>query len=408
MLNKYFTKKLSYNSYRDNVVYLSNRITGDWIKIPRECYEVLEYTYNSDLTVGQGVSLFSNDEDTKYYKKVLKLVDSICLLQDDKNLEMKFDCIKKVTLSLTNKCNLNCDFCAQDSCNKNNDEASLVEIKNYIDNILKFKPLRITLTGGEPMIRKDFLEILNYLSNNFDGKIELMTNAMFICEENVSEIIKNVYSIDISLDGYDEESCSKVRGTGVFNRIMKSINLLKENNFYNISASMVFGYNNENEIEPFKEFCTNNKIIPVTRAFMRLGRGKHNEKYLNNDIDMFYCSSKLDDDNSNIKAISCNAGSTQLYVNHDGNMYPCPNLQKEEFLMGNIKNLNYQHIKSILERKEPIFQRIENLQTVNLSKCKNCYYKIFCGYCLCNVDNMLESEEIFNYNCEKMKKRIFN
>lgn len=408
MLNKYFTKKLSYNSYRNNVVYLSNRITGDWIKIPRECYEVLEYTYNSNLTVGQGVSLFLSDEDGEYYKKVLKLVDSICLLQDDKNLEMKFDCIKKVTLSLTNKCNLNCDFCAQDSCNKTNDEASLVEIKNYIDNILKLKPLRITLTGGEPMIRKDFLEILNYLSNNFDGKIELMTNAMFICEENVSEIIKNVYSIDISLDGYDEESCSKVRGPGVFNRIMKSINLLKENNFYNISASMVFGYNNENEIEPFKEFCKNNKIIPVTRAFMRLGRGKYNEKYLNNDLDMFYCSSKLDDDNSNIKAISCNAGSTQLYVNHDGNMYPCPNLQKEEFLMGNIKNLNCQHIKSILERKEPIFQKIENLQTVNLSKCKNCYYKIFCGYCLCNVDNMLESEEIFNYNCEKMKTRIFN
>lgn len=408
MLNKYFSKKLSYNSYRDKIVYLSNRITGDWIMIPKECYEVLEYTYKSNLTVGEGVDLFSNDEDIEYYKKVIKLVDSLCLLHDNKNVELKVGCIKQVTLSLTNRCNLNCDFCAQDSSNRNNDEASLSEIKNYIDNILKFKPLRIVLTGGEPMIRKDFFEILNYLSNNFEGKIQLMTNATFICEENISEIIKNVYSIDISLDGYDEESCSKTRGSGVFNRIMNSINLLKENNFYNISGSMVFGYNNENEIEPFKEFCTNNKIIPVPRGFMRLGRGKYNEKYLNNDIDMFYYSSKLDDDNSEIKAINCNAGSSQLYVNHDGNMYPCTNLQKEEFLMGNINDLNCQLVKSILERKEPVFKRIENLQTVNVSKCKDCYYKIFCGYCLCNVDNMLQSEETFNYNCEKMKTLSLN
>jgi radical SAM protein with 4Fe4S-binding SPASM domain len=408
MLNKYFTKKMSYNSYKDNVVYLSNRLTGDYITIPKECYEVLEYTYTSNLTVGKGIDFFERNEDVEYYKDVLRLVDNICLLQKNGNLELNPAYISKITLSITNKCNLNCDYCCQDSCIRNNDEAPLDEIKKYIDNILKLKPMRVVLTGGEPMIRKDFFEILNYLHQNFDGKIQLMTNATFICKENVDNIIDKVYSIDISLDGYNEESCSKIRGPGVFSKIMNNINLLKEKNFHNLSASMVFGYSNENDIEPFKEFCNKNNIIPVVRGFMRLGRGKQNDKYLNHEMEMFYYSTKFNSDDDEVNAIACNPGSSQLYVHHNGNIYPCPNLQKECFFMGHINDLSSKQINNILQRRLPVFDIIESLKTVNLDKCKDCTYKLFCGYCVSNVMNMLESDEIFSYNCEKLKTLIFN
>jgi radical SAM protein with 4Fe4S-binding SPASM domain len=123
---------------------------------------------------------------------------------------------------------------------------------------------------------------------------------------------------------------------------------------------------------------------------------------------MFYYSTKFNSDDDEVNAIACNPGSSQLYVHHNGNIYPCPNLQKECFFMGHINDLSSKQINNILQRRLPVFDIIESLKTVNLDKCKDCTYKLFCGYCVSNVMNMLESDEIFSYNCEKLKTLIFN
>ena len=51
------------------------------------------------------------------------------------------------------------------------------------------------------MIRKDFMEIIQYLRSLYRGMIDLSTNAILINSENVKEIIRNVDRIDISIDG---------------------------------------------------------------------------------------------------------------------------------------------------------------------------------------------------------------
>lgn len=54
-------------------------------------------------------------------------------------------------------------------------------------------------------------------------------------------ISDNFYAVEISLDGYDEETCSEIRGKDVFNKVMKAIGYLKDNGCDKISISMVMG-----------------------------------------------------------------------------------------------------------------------------------------------------------------------
>lgn len=50
-----------------------------------------------------------------------------------------------------------------------------------------------------------------------------MTNGTLIIPKNVEEIVSQIDSLDISLDGADEESCAVIRGKGVFEKVVSSI-----------------------------------------------------------------------------------------------------------------------------------------------------------------------------------------
>ena len=107
-----------------------------------------------------------------------------------------------------------------------------------------------------------------------------MTNALLLNENNVEEIVKNVDSVDISLDGYDEESYSKIRGKNVFNRVLDNIALLHEHGMYQISLSMVALGNDREDDRKFNELCKKLNVEPMIRRLSYTGRAKENEEYL--------------------------------------------------------------------------------------------------------------------------------
>jgi len=71
-------------------------------------------------------------------------------------------------------------------------------------------PKGIVFTGGEPIMRKDLIELLHYARTNFKGQIILSTNTLLITEKNINSILENITGISISLDGYDQNSCEIV------------------------------------------------------------------------------------------------------------------------------------------------------------------------------------------------------
>lgn len=253
MRDRYFTKCICDIIINNKQVILANKINGRWIKIPIECYQVIEYSIDNDLPLDSLYDVFDLDEDKKYFKKVIDKLQELDLVSDSIGYEFELDRINLVSFSITNRCNLKCDYCCVDSKIENIDYLETNDIKKTIDHIVKLNPRILMISGGEPMLRGDFFEILAYAKEKFKGKLTLATNATLIKDKQMDEIIDGLYRIEVSLDGYDELSCSKIRGKGVFDKVINTVKLIKSKGFDNIGISLVVGKNNANDVNKFKE-----------------------------------------------------------------------------------------------------------------------------------------------------------
>ncbi|WP_059049369.1 radical SAM/SPASM domain-containing protein [Paenibacillus senegalimassiliensis] len=135
--------------------------------------------------------------------------------------------------SVTSRCNLNCDFCSASAPDiKNNiNFLELSDIDRIFMQLDELEVMRVSLEGGEPFLRSDFLEIMK-LADKYDFEYYVNTNATLINKEIAKQISEtNVSKICISIDGPDESIHDKCRGQlGAFNKTVKAIRNLHEFN----------------------------------------------------------------------------------------------------------------------------------------------------------------------------------
>lgn len=143
-----------------------------------------------------------------------------------KNLKVKLSNPLSLCWQITKKCNYHCPFCL--SGEQELYELPLDTIKSIIDILADANVVRIDFTGGEPMLRKDFLEILKYASNK--GIETLVTsNGSSYSDEIAQTLLETNTLLLISLDG-DEEIHDKSRGKGAYKRAVESIKKYRAKN----------------------------------------------------------------------------------------------------------------------------------------------------------------------------------
>lgn len=191
------------------LVIIGNKFNGKWIKIPEECYEAINYSIDHKICVYDTLDMFS-DNDKIYYKNILEKLDIIGLLGDSINEEMYYGFVPIISFAITNKCNLDCDYCCKDSSIEKEEKLKLEDLKMIIDKIIKLNPINLSISGGEPLIRRDFKEFIDYIKSFYNEKLILCTNGTLINSKNAEYIAKNFDAVDISLDGYNEYTCSKL------------------------------------------------------------------------------------------------------------------------------------------------------------------------------------------------------
>ena len=125
-----------------------------------------------------------------------------------------------------------------------------------VKSIARLKPASITVSGGEPLYREDFVTITDQIRKYYKGALILMTNATLVTESLAKYISEKYDAVDISIDGIDEESCSILRGKGVFEKTLKGLKLLKAYNM-RISASMVLSKETKELGDQFLYYCKN-------------------------------------------------------------------------------------------------------------------------------------------------------
>jgi MoaA/NifB/PqqE/SkfB family radical SAM enzyme len=130
--------------------------------------------------------------------------------------------MKEIHYLLGNSCNLNCDFCFWDM---RVPDVSWKTKKNIVDEIKKAGIKKVTISGGEPSITKDYIKTLRYMSDN-KLSVVLHTNGLKINNMSARKIAPLVERVSLSLDGSCEEMCMKMRKTkNVFNHTSQLIDL---------------------------------------------------------------------------------------------------------------------------------------------------------------------------------------
>lgn len=134
---------------------------------------------------------------------------------------------KVLQISLTSRCNLNCRMCSITNSVPKDEELSTAQILHAIDQAEGYGIKEILLTGGEPFLREDLFEISGYCHSKGLRSI-VTTNGTLINEPMVESIVNSRIShLHFSIDGFKDAN-DYVRGPGVYDKIIKAVNLLSE------------------------------------------------------------------------------------------------------------------------------------------------------------------------------------
>jgi len=137
--------------------------------------------------------------------------------------------ITGVEIIPTYRCNLRCKFCYDKNHLPNKKEIIVEEIKSVIKEVNNtllrpFKLPYFVLVGGELFVRRDALEILETVCKT--NLCCVSTNGTLFNEEICKKLVDiKLHTIIFSIDGIGETN-DKIRGKGVFNKIVESVKLL--------------------------------------------------------------------------------------------------------------------------------------------------------------------------------------
>ena len=173
-----------------------------------------------------------------------------------------------IRLSISDVCNFKCGYCLPDGYKINKaDNRTFIntqEIGRLAKALSELGVSKIRLTGGEPTIRKDYLEIIKIIKKNSGIKKTVITTNGY----KLNKIAKNLKDsgldgINISIDSLNSKTFKQITGHDRLHEILEGIQELQKLNFKNIKINAVLmkGINDtEKDFKEWSNFIKNNEI----------------------------------------------------------------------------------------------------------------------------------------------------
>ena len=285
-----------------------------------------------------------------------------------------------VSLQLLETCNLKCRHCYTMASNDKKTVLDLNLAKSVVEQLHELKVFRLGLTGGETLLYKNIEEIIK-LASKYKIITTITTNGILLTEEKAKKLKQaGLNHIHVSIDG-DKNIHNNIRGSNKsFDKAIEAIEICKK-----VGIKVEINYTlMKSNIECFDNMIRLAKKYNIqinVRRLIPTGRGKEDlkdllnynecEEILNKIIDNSYNNIKLDYCffNKNQYRGNCKTNNKCiLTINSEGNVYTCPYLQYDEFIIGNIKENS---IKSIYTKVKD--SKLVNFDKNNLKKpCNTC------------------------------------
>lgn len=291
--------------------------------------------------------------------------------------------IQRCDWEITTSCNLSCKHCLIN--HKPKKEFSTKECFLIIDLLKKLGCKQINFTGGEALVKKDFIKILKY---SYEKGIinNLFTNGTKIDSKNIKILKEYVNYIGVSLEG-TEEANDFIRGKGSYNNVIRTLKLLsKKKSHFGIYITL-----NKYNIISLKE--TLKKIsryrpqnISLNEIVLR-GRARKNKRSL-------YSKIKRKEILNTLKEIfpkekfrierGCNINPKNIFLTSEGKFYFCTEIRqcKKTKSLGDFLPPNFHKFtefsknfsKKELPKKCPYLSYVSENITLNFLTGEKCPY----------------------------------
>ena len=201
---------------------------------------------------------------TRRLSFVRRRADAAGALTDE--FERGLDAPICLTWELTYACNLACIHCLSSSGRRDPRELTTAECMAVIDELERMQVFYVNIGGGEPTVRRDFWELVDYAVAHHVG-VKFSTNGSRITPARATKLASSDYvDVQISLDGATAEVNDSVRGPGSYATAIAAMEHLADAGFAGFKLSVVVTRENVSQLDQFKA------LADRYRAQLRLTR----------------------------------------------------------------------------------------------------------------------------------------
>ena len=309
---------------------------------------------------------------------------------------------------VTYTCNLKCKQCYSNSGQTQNSDLSTAEAKDLIDQLAEAGVFYIYFLGGEPFMRKDFLELVEYTVSR-DMGVMINTNGWFVDADIASRLKKaGVFHVRVSVDGATANTHDSIRGgKGSFDRAIQAVECLKKADIPFVSIAPTVMRENVSEISSLIDLAATLEVSEIQLVQMTdTGRGQKENIITHDDVLMLKTivdekkqrypqmrisasegiatdkpfKKEVQEGDMSPRIMGCAGGRSSCSISAEGNVLPCLLYRKE---VGSIRETSFKDIWF----NAPLFKQARTVKEV----CQKCQFGNVCSG-LCPIEPMSSSD----------------
>jgi mycofactocin radical SAM maturase len=278
-----------------------------------------------------------------------------------------------LTWELTYACNLSCIHCLSASGRRDPRELTTQECRQVLDELAEMRVFYINIGGGEPTVRSDFWELLDYSLESRIG-VKFSTNGVRIDRAAARRLAATDYvDVQISVDGADAAVNDAVRGAGSFALAIRAMENLAAAGFAGFKISVVVTRQNADQLDAFQDLANRYGAQLRLTRLRPSGRGaavwnelhptseqqrsvyhwliEHGDSVLTGDS--FFHLSALGEALPGLNL--CGAGRVVCLIDPVGDVYACPFAIADAFRAGSVRDPGG---FPTVWRSSPLFQQL--------------------------------------------------
>lgn len=301
--------------------------------------------------------------------------------------------LRSVYLEAGSLCNLKCKHCYNKS-GSGMYRFSEDQILSIFKEISKLKCQNVIISGGEPLLYKNLINLLRIGKQKYGLCIGLVTNGTMV-DDYLAQRLSNVVDyVQISIDGTTPEENDAVRGKGTFQKAIYAIELFEKYKIKTVVNFVITG-KNTSKLAPFLSALKSKNVSVISfKEIINIGRSK-GEKPVSGEFfrsivkELLLLMEELQDDNFEIKPPYVSNSRCPLYfennytptleirISYTGEVFLCQKFETEKvFSLGNV---NVDLLTDIMQSEKyvDLFSLID-VSTKFIKKCEGCFFTEMC------------------------------